>query len=323
MSEGPKPSREGEDPARQLQEWVELQRTVLPLETAIEQVRSRLHKATADEIDTLEYELYALLLEAGREDEALQLFDAAIAQRSNEVLAPADGWLDRRRLNARDDLKFIDFALERACRSGTWVRSLLGSKAWDLVCLRRGEDLGLVLEQMMAHKVRRDVPDIGRERYFVDASPPGLIPADVRARYDVFCPKRAGDVPFPPREFERPEWGPGGEETLPTHPRIDAIDRTVLDEHGESLPAGKTSVSADEIDGIIFSRLPTHGTWRKTVAVIGWVLQHCEEQQLAIADYEIFERILQLVTDGALESQGNLSLWRYSEVRPVHDSSAR
>src|SRR5687768_1429947 len=144
MSEEAERGRDDKDNA--LREWVELQRTVLPLETAIDQVRSRLHKATADQIDTLAYELYALLLEAGREDDGLQLFDDAIAQRPNEVLAPADGWLDRRRLNTRDDLKLVDFALERARRSGTWVRSLLGSKAWDLVYLRRGEDLGQVLE---------------------------------------------------------------------------------------------------------------------------------------------------------------------------------
>jgi hypothetical protein len=312
-----------DDKHRVLREWVELQRKILPLDMAIEQLRSRLLKTGANERDALEYELYALLIEEGREDEALHLFDAAIAQRPKEVLAPGDGWLDRRRLNARDDLTLVDFALERARRSGTWVRSLLGSKAWDFVWLRRGEELGQVLDQIVAHEVRSDVPDIGRERHFVDASPPGLIPQDIRARYDVFCPKRPGDVPFPSPEFEWPEWGPNGEEILSTHPRADAIDRTVQNEHGEMVPTAKTSVSADEIDRVIFSRLAKHGTWRKTVAVIGWVVQHCEERQLAIADYDIFERILQLVADGKLESQGNLSLWRYSEVRLLRDSSAR
>ncbi len=258
-----------------------------------------------------------MLIEEDRVDDALPLFEAAIAHRPNEVLAPNDGWLDRLHLNAHDHLKLIDFALARA-RTGAWVSSLLGSKAWCLVSVRRGEELGQVLEQIMAHKVRRDLPDVGRERYFVDASPPGLIAADVRARYDVFCPKREGDVPFPPPEFEAPEWGAGSEEIFPSRSRADALDRTILDERGERVPTGKTSVSADEIDQVIFSRLPTHGTRRKTAAVIGWVLQHCEEQQQAIADYEVFERILRLVTDGALESQGNLSLWRYSEVRPVH-----
>jgi hypothetical protein len=147
-----------------------------------------------------------------------------------------------------------------------------------------------------------------------------LIPADTRTSYDRFCPKRAGDVPFPPPQFEPPEWGPDGEEIIATRPRADAIDRNRDDDSGSPVPWVKTIVSAGDIDRIIFARLPAHGTWRKTAAVIGWVSQQCEEQQLTIADHEIFERILQLVTEGLLESQGNLSLWRYSEIRPVRSA---
>jgi hypothetical protein len=307
---------------RTLHEWIELQRKVLPLDTAIDQIRSRCHAASDTDKTVLEPELYTLLMEAGRRDEALQILDAAIAQRPGEVLSPT-GWQFYDHNDRDDKLGLIDFALVRARSSGTWVRYILGSKAWLLVFLRRGEELGQVLEEIMAHKVRRDVPDIGRERHFVDASPPGLIPADLRARYDVFCPKRAGDVPFPPPEFESPEWGSDGDEIPATRPRADAIDRSEAGEPGASIARAKTTVSADEIDRIVFSRLQKHGTWRKTAAVIGWVSQQCEDQERAIADHEIFERILQLVTDGVLEAQGNLSLWRYSEVRLVTNSLAQ
>jgi hypothetical protein len=322
MSEKPQHGGENRARAEDLREWVRLQRTVLPIDTAIDQIRSRCHAASDTDKVVLEPELYSLLMEAGRRDEALQTLDAAIAQRPGEVLSPT-GWQFYYHNDRDDELGLIDFALVRARSSGTWVRYILGSKAWLLLFLRRGDELGQVLEQIMAHKVRRDVPDVGRERYFIDASPRGLIPADIRARYDVFCPKRAGDVPFPPPEFESPEWGPDGNEMPAMHPRAEAIDRTETGEPGPSRPRFKTTVSADEIDRIIFSRLPTHGTWRKTAAVVGWVAQQCEDEQRAIADYEIFQRILQLVTDGALEAQGNLSLWRYSEVRPVQNSSAR
>jgi hypothetical protein len=309
--------RSDQSRARELREWVELQRKVLPLDTALDQVRSRLQAVNDEDKATLEPELFALLIEAHRDDEARQLLDAAIAKRPNEVLSPTDGWAYERHDDPDERLKLIDFVLERARHTGTWVRSNLGSKAWILAYLGRGEELGELLEQIMAHKVRRDVPDVGRERYFVDVSPPGLIAADTRARYDRFCPKRAGDVPFPPPEFEPPEWGPDGEEIIVTRPRADAIDRDREDDSGRPVPWIATTVSAGEIDQIILPRLAIHGTWRKTAAVIGWVAQQCEERQLTIADHEIFERILQLVIDGLLESQGNLSLWRYSEVRLV------
>ena len=86
-----------------------------------------------------------------------------------------------------------------------------GWAARILVDLRRGDELGQVLEQIMSRKVQRDSPDIGRERDFVDAAP-GLISEDILARYDKFCPERAGDSPHEPPKFEPPEWGLDGEE---------------------------------------------------------------------------------------------------------------
>lgn len=71
-----------------------------------------------------------------------------------------------------------------------------------------------VLEEIIAVKVTRDTLDMGRERDFVDAAPPGMIPAGLLARYDAFCPKRDGDTPHEMATFDQPEWGPDGEEIM-------------------------------------------------------------------------------------------------------------
>jgi len=258
MSEEAPAGRDDKGRAWELREWVEFQRKVLPLDTALDQVRSRLQTANDEDKATLEPELFALLIEAHRDDEARQLLDAAIAKRPNEVLSPTNGWAYGRHDDPDERLKLIDFALERALHTGAWVRSILAPKAWVLVVLRRGEELGQVLEQIIEHKVRRDVPDVGRERYFVDVSPPGLIPAETRVRYDRFCPKRAGDVPFPPPEFEPPEWGPNGEEIIATRPRADAIDRDWEDDSGRAVPWVRTTVRRTRSTGSFFP------AWRST-----------------------------------------------------------
>ncbi len=58
----------------------------------------------------------------------------------------------------------------------------------------------------MSLKMMKGIPDIGRERDFVDRAPPGLISEDVVARYNEFRPKRAGDsTADEPPEFEPPD----------------------------------------------------------------------------------------------------------------------
>jgi hypothetical protein len=59
-----------------------------------------------------------------------------------------------------------------------------------LLGLERGEELSRTLEEIMSLEMKRDIPDIPRERDFVDRAPPGMISADVLARYDAFCPRR-------------------------------------------------------------------------------------------------------------------------------------
>jgi hypothetical protein len=87
-------------------------------------------------------------------------------------------------------LVWIDFALERAFRTKFFLREALGDKARILLALRRGEELGQVLEQIMSVDVYRDIPDIGKENDFVEYAPPGLIRDDIVARYKAFCPNR-------------------------------------------------------------------------------------------------------------------------------------
>ncbi len=50
----------------------------------------------------------------------------------------------------------------------------------------------------------KGVPDIGRERDFVDRAPPGLIRKNVLDRYNEFRPKRADDT----SADEPPKWEP-------------------------------------------------------------------------------------------------------------------
>lgn len=221
MSEERDEESKARDRALQLSEWAHLMWKVLPLETAIDQVRARFQGGTDEDRATLFFHLQVHLSKARRYDELLRLVDEMIARNPDDVVF----LLSKARvysfyLDAPEEaLKWIDVALARAYRTGAWVRDALGDKARLLVDLRRGEELGQVLEQIMSHKVQRDLPDIGRERDFVDRAPPGLIAADILARYDSFCPKRGGDTPHEPPEFDEPEFGPDGEEISVTRDR--------------------------------------------------------------------------------------------------------
>ena len=99
-------------------------------------------------------------------------------------------------------LRCIDLALQCAYRTGFFRREALGVKARILLNLRRGEQLSQVLKEIMSLKIKKDVPNIRRERDFVDRAPPGLISEDVLARYNQFRPMRSGDT----ASDEPPEW---------------------------------------------------------------------------------------------------------------------
>lgn len=55
--------------------------------------------------------------------------------------------------------------------------------------------------------------------------------------------------------------------------------------------------------------------WRKTALVIANVLHQCEDRGIQMPSDWIFQKIVDLCESGRIESQGNLSDWRHSEVR--------
>jgi hypothetical protein len=82
--------------------------------------------------------------------------------------------------------------------------------------------------------------------------------------------------------------------------------------------ADKPKVPLHEMDRMIlssFSKL----IWRKTLYILTRVEQECVGRGITISLDEIFERIAQLVDSGTLEAEGDISLWRYSELGPVLD----
>jgi hypothetical protein len=81
-------------------------------------------------------------------------------------------------------------ALVRAHRTKFFRREALGVKARILLKLGRGAELSRTLEEIMSLEMKREIPDVGRERDFVDRAPPGMIADDLLARYNAFCPRR-------------------------------------------------------------------------------------------------------------------------------------
>ena len=76
------------------------------------------------------------------------------------------------------------------------------------------------------------------------------------------------------------------------------------------LPA---SVTESDVDKLIFAALKEN--WRKVALIVGNVFQTCEARSIPLSDEVIAARIQELAEAGRIESQGNLTKWRYSEVR--------
>jgi len=158
---------------------------------------------------SLAWNLEHLLLEAERYQEALELLDQLVELYPDNVrplISKATLYLYS--LDDADEaLRCIDRALERAYRTGFFRRESLGVKARILLQLGRAEQLTQVLDDIMSLQMKKGVPDVGRERDFVDRAPPGFIQQDVLHRYNQFRPKRAGDTDSDePPEYEPPEW---------------------------------------------------------------------------------------------------------------------
>jgi len=73
------------------------------------------------------------------------------------------------------------------------------------------------------------------------------------------------------------------------------------------------SVSEADLDALIFAE--TDKCWLKVARIVGKVFQMLETRRIRLPMDIIAARIAKLVEVGRLESQGNLTMWRHSEVR--------
>ena len=73
------------------------------------------------------------------------------------------------------------------------------------------------------------------------------------------------------------------------------------------------SVAVSDLDELIFSVMKS--VWRKTAMVIAMTSKQCEARALTLDDKVIGARIAALADAGRIGSQGDLSMWRHSEVR--------
>ena len=73
------------------------------------------------------------------------------------------------------------------------------------------------------------------------------------------------------------------------------------------------SVSEADLDALIFAE--TDRCWLKVARIVGNVFQTLETRRIRLPMDTIAARIAKLVELGRLESQGNLTMWRHSEVR--------
>jgi tetratricopeptide (TPR) repeat protein len=191
-----------------LYDWVEHLRRTLPIDVAIRTVSDSLEKVDGEDHRILASELAQLLREAGRDSEALQVLDQMMQRYPDDVrpaISKAVSYLYFLE-DPEEALKSIDLALQRANRTGFFRREALGNKARILLKLGRGDELSDVLEEIMSLQIVEGIPDIGRERDFVDRAPPGLIRKGVLDRYNEFRPKRPGDTSAnEPPEYEPPD----------------------------------------------------------------------------------------------------------------------
>ena len=185
-------------------QWISQLRGGRPIGDIIDDISDRVRTAESKDWRELQRELVGFLSIAERDREALQVLDQMSERNPNDVhplIGKATHYLYFLE-DFEEALRCIDLALQCAYRTGFFRREALGVKARILLNLRRGEQLSQVLKEIMSLKIKKDVPDIGRERDFVDRAPPGLISEDVLARYNQFRPMRSGDT----ASDEPPEW---------------------------------------------------------------------------------------------------------------------
>jgi hypothetical protein len=73
------------------------------------------------------------------------------------------------------------------------------------------------------------------------------------------------------------------------------------------------AVAVSDLDEVILSVM--NPRWRKTAMIIGLTSKQCEARAMPLDDEAIGARIAALAEAGRIDSQGDLSMWRHSEVR--------
>ena len=77
-----------------------------------------------------------------------------------------------------------------------------------------------------------------------------------------------------------------------------------------SLPA---SITAADLDALIFAELAPN--WRKVARIVGNAFDASQSRSFCVSAEVIAARIQALADARKIESEGNLSMWRHSEVR--------
>ena len=190
-------------------QWVIELHNGRPIGEIIDDIFAQVQTAEGEDRRELESELAGFLLTAERNREALQILDE-ISERDPDNVRPL---IDKATYclylldEPEEALRSIDLALQRAYRAGFFRREALGMKARMLLKSGRGEALSQTLEEIMSLEIKKDIPDIGPERDFVDQAPPGLISEEVLARYNKFCPKWRSETVADEPPNESPEAG--------------------------------------------------------------------------------------------------------------------
>lgn len=95
----------------------------------------------------------------------------------------------------------------------------------------------------------------------------------------------------------------------------------------EEIPIANPPLTADEqalvaklsdtdlaaIDATVLANCFSH--WRKVAAVVGWTMDALKNRHPDLPDVFYAQRVSRLVDEGHLDSQGDLSYMRFSEVR--------
>jgi hypothetical protein len=157
----------------ELRRWIDQVRSELSRSEAIDVIITRMRTADGEDHQILAGELAGLCLLAGRDDEALQVLGETMARYPDDVrpaISKATTYLYNLK-NPEEALRCIDVALQRAYRLVVPKRSTRRQGA-NTFATWPGRTASDVLEEIMSLQMKKGIPEIGRERDFVDRAPP-------------------------------------------------------------------------------------------------------------------------------------------------------